>query len=225
MTWYDAVAYCNALSQQEGLTPCYTINGTTVTWHLNANGYRLPTEEEWEYAARGGKQAPFNFGDYVHDSDANCYNAYGYNNDASGHWVNGYLQHTVEVTEYPANAFGLLNMHGNVAEWTWDWYAAYGAHPEEGRYDTLFRHLQLAGTLCRSTHRVSQSGRAGTESLRAKPDRLRCHPAGLLQLVGVYSCSCPFLPHARRFQRQDHRALLLDGRRTLRTDHQRHQPS
>ena len=61
----------------------------------------------------------------------------GYNNDASGHWVNDYLQHTVEVTEYPANAFGLRNMHGNVAEWTWDWYAAYGTHSEEGRYKVV----------------------------------------------------------------------------------------
>ena len=137
VTWYDAIAYCNALSQQEGLTPYYTISGTTVTWNLNANGYRLPTEAEWEYAARGGKQTPFNFGDYVHDSDANCYNAYGYNNNASGHWVNGYLQHTVEVSKYPANAFGLFNMHGNVAEWTWDWYAVYGTNLEEGRYKVV----------------------------------------------------------------------------------------
>ena len=137
VTWYDAIAYCNALSQREGLTPCYTINGTTVTWRLDANGYRLPTEAEWEYAARGGKQTPFSFGDYVHDSDANCYNAYGYNNDASGRWVNSYLQHTVAVTEYPVNAYGLHNMHGNVAEWTWDWYAEYGTNPEEGRYKVV----------------------------------------------------------------------------------------
>ena len=128
ITWYDAVQYCNKLSQKEGLAPCYTISGNTVTWDKSANGYRLPTEAEWEYAARANTTTPFNFGDYVHNSDANCYNAYGYNNDASGNWVNGsdaYLRKTVAVNQYAANNYGLYNMHGNAAEWVWDWYSEY----------------------------------------------------------------------------------------------------
>ena len=128
ITWYDAIQYCNKRSEAEGLTPCYTISGTNVTWNKSANGYRLPTEAEWEYAARANTTTPFSFGDYVHNSDANCYNAYGYNNDASGNWVNGsdaYLRRTVAVDQYAANAYGLYNMHGNAAEWVWDWYGAY----------------------------------------------------------------------------------------------------
>lgn len=141
ITWYDAIEYCNALSEAEGLAPCYTVSGDTVTWDRSANGYRLPTEAEWEYACRAGTDTPFSFGDYVNDSDANCYNAYGYNNDASGSWVNGYLEHTVSVNEYSANAYGLYNMHGNAAEWVWDWYGNYDTDettaptgPESGNY-------------------------------------------------------------------------------------------
>lgn len=104
ITWYDAIQYCNTLSEKEGLTPCYTVSSDTVTWNKSANGYRLPTEAEWEYAARANTSTPFSFGDYVHDEDANCYNDYGYNNDASGSWVNGYLQHTVSVDSYNAIA-------------------------------------------------------------------------------------------------------------------------
>lgn len=141
ITWYDAIEYCNKLSAAQGLTPCYTVSGTTVTWNRSANGYRLPTEAEWEYAARANTATPFSFGDYVHNSDANCYNAYGYNNDASGNWVNGsdaYLRRTVSVGQYNANAFGVYNMHGNTAEWVWDWYGAYSTQaanptgPESG---------------------------------------------------------------------------------------------
>ena len=130
VTWYDAISYCNELSKAENLTPCYTIDGDTVIWDRSANGYRLPTEAEWEYAARAGSDTPFTFGSYINDDDANCYNAYGYNNDASGHWVNGYLGHTVSVDSYNANSNGLYNIHGNVSEWVWDWYGEYKTDSE-----------------------------------------------------------------------------------------------
>ncbi len=141
ITWYDAIEYCNALSEAEGLTPCYTVTDSTVVWDRSADGYRLPTEAEWEYAARANTETPFHFGDYVYDENANCYNAYGYNNNASGSWVNGYISHTVDVTDYEPNAYGLYNIHGNAAEWVWDWYGAYNIQetedptgPEPGNY-------------------------------------------------------------------------------------------
>jgi formylglycine-generating enzyme required for sulfatase activity/flavodoxin len=125
VTWLEALAYCNALSMAEGLTQVYTIDGANVTWNRHADGYRLPTEAEWEYAARAGTTTPFSFGSYVEDSNANCYNAYGYNNDASGNWVNGYLRHTININSYTPNGWGLYDMHGNAAEWVWDWYGEY----------------------------------------------------------------------------------------------------
>lgn len=113
VSWYDAIVFCNQLSQKEGLNLTYTINGEEISCDWQAKGYRLPTEAEWEYAARGGKLSKgYKFsGSDVIDEVA----WYNKNSENKTHLVG---------LKVP-NELGIYDMSGNVWEWCWDWYNDY----------------------------------------------------------------------------------------------------
>ncbi len=118
VSWNDALAYCNWLSKEEGLIPAYRINGNEVTWNREANGYRLPTEAEWEYACRAGTTTPFSTGNNITTNQANYNGNYPYNGNVKGE----YRWQTTAAGSFAANLWGLYDMHGNVWEWCWDWF-------------------------------------------------------------------------------------------------------
>ena len=145
ITWYEAVKWSNARSAKENLTPCYTVGGavmktgtSTPDCNFSASGYRLPTEAEWEKAARGGLRGKrFPWGDTITHSEANYFSSsnYGYDvSPTSGYhptYATGSFPYSSPVGSFPPNAYGLYDMAGNMWEWCWDWYSSsyYASSP------------------------------------------------------------------------------------------------
>ena len=161
ISWYDALVYCNTRSIKEGLTPCYKIDGKTdpskwsavptennstwdaATYDSKANGYRLPTEAEWEWAARGGKSYT-----YAGSNDVD---------DVAWYGTNG----TRDVKTKKVNTYGLYDMSGNVWEWCWDWYGGISSDtPDEGPASGSYR-CQRGGSWCDSGNYTQVDSRYG----------------------------------------------------------------
>ena len=169
VSWYGAVAYANWRSTREGRNPCYDLS----TWECNfdVNGYRLPTEAEWEYAARGGTHDPYHrypWGNNIDGSNANYWDSGDSSETGDYPWTTpvGYYDggQTPPGSSMP-NGYGLYDMAGNVWEWCNDRYAAdyYLTAPRHNAYgpDTGARRVRRGGSWYGRTRVLRCASRSG----------------------------------------------------------------
>lgn len=179
VSFYDALEYCNKKSLAEGLAAVYKIGGKNakfpdVSVDLAADGYRLLTEAEWEYACRAGTTTIFNTGNWNNPKDANYEGSYPYLIEEN------YVRHTnpnvqsglnrgktIAVDSLAPNAFGIYNMHGNVSEWVFDYY---------GSYDGAVSASEFAG--------AAGTGSSGRKNASGTDGKSVLNPLGAT--VGVY---------------------------------------
>jgi sulfatase modifying factor 1 len=174
-SWYGAVAYCNFRSELEGLTPSYNLSKENWPCDLRANGYRLPTEAEWEYAARGGaasQNTRYSGSDSIDEVAWYLDNGRVGNPDCQ--YVQEYFRYVLHrVGTKKPNALGLFDMSGNAMEWCNDWYGDYSGETQENPTGPLLPNTEDTAL------RVKRGGGRGadmahtccvTARFSAKPD-------------------------------------------------------
>jgi formylglycine-generating enzyme required for sulfatase activity len=161
VSWFDAIEFCNMLSAREGYDLCYSGTGNAIVCDWNANGYRLPTEAEWEYACKATSTSDFYNGNLTYE---NCIEL-DYDLNKIAWYCTNSKYSTHEVGKKESNFFGLNDMSGNVWEWCWDWLDSYSSAPATDPKNTksnLYGNRVFRGgswknyaNHCRSSHRDS----------------------------------------------------------------------
>ena len=154
VSWWDAVRFCNALSEREGLAPAYRLDSAVedVEWDSATDGYRLPSEAEWEHACRAGTTGP----------------RYGPLDEIAWYRRNSH-ERTYDVGGKRANAWGMYDMLGNVWEWCWDIYDAevYGAYRVLRGGGWMDEHWSCRASVQRRSHPTFQIDDVGFRVARS----------------------------------------------------------